>query len=187
MAAVSSLAIPSSSWTSAATTSSPSALPGTPTSDVRRLCRSYPHPTALDTDSTWAASTFTLRRLHRPPTKRLIFIHNYNHAEMQLLPAQSLLLYGDIAVMLPLAQAQTSTAPAASQNTPQDGRLKLAEEAFRAGSAAYLQNDLQTAHMQFAKLVELAPEVAAGHTAFRNRIACRRRCPFRRNSTSAGA
>ena len=65
---VSSLAIPSSSWTSAATTSSPSALPGTPTSADRRLCRSYPHPMALDTDSTWAASTFTSRRLRRRHT-----------------------------------------------------------------------------------------------------------------------
>ena len=85
---------------------------------------------------------------------------------MQLLPVQSLLLYGVIAATLPLAQAQTSTAPAASQNTSPDARLKLAEEAFRAGSAAYLQNDLHSAHMQFAKLVELAPEVAAGHSAF---------------------
>jgi len=114
----------------------------------------------------WAGSTFTLHRLQRPRTKRSIFIHNYNHAEMQLLPVQSLLLYGVIAATLPLAKAQTSTAPTASQNTSADTRLKLAEEAFRAGSAAYLQNDLRSAHMQFAKLVELAPEVAAGHSAF---------------------
>jgi protein O-GlcNAc transferase len=114
----------------------------------------------------WAASTFTLRRLHRRRTKRLTFIHNYNHGEMQFFPAQSLLLYGVLAATLPLAQAQTSTAPAASQNASTDARLKLAEEAFRAGSAAYLQNDLHSAHMQFAKLVELAPGVAAGHSAF---------------------
>ncbi len=85
---------------------------------------------------------------------------------MQFLPVQSLLLYSVIAATVPLAQAQTSTGPAAGQNTSSDARLKLAEEAFRAGSAAYLQNDLHSAHMQFAKLVELAPQVAAGHSAF---------------------
>ena len=67
--------------------------------------------------------------------------------------------------MLLPAQAQTSTAPA-SQKAPSEARLRLADEAFRAGSAAYLRNDLQTAHAQFAKLVQLAPKVAAGHTAF---------------------
>ncbi len=50
---------------------------------------------------------------------------------------------------------------------PQQAKdLKSAEDAFRAGSAAYLQNDLHSAHIQFAKLVQLAPEVAAGHSAF---------------------
>ena len=44
--------------------------------------------------------------------------------------------------------------------------MKLADEAFRAGSAAYLRNDLHSAHIQFAKLVQLAPRIAAGHTAF---------------------
>ena len=67
--------------------------------------------------------------------------------------------------MLALAQAQTSTAPA-NQKTPLEARLKSADEAFRAGSAAYQKNDLHTAHIQFAKLVQLAPKVAAGHTAF---------------------
>src|ERR1700722_17382223 len=56
---------------------------------------------------------------------------------------------------------QAAPAPAATSD-----RVKEAEEAFRAGSAAYLQNDLLTAHIQFAKVVKLAPEVAAGHSAF---------------------
>ena len=87
-----------------------------------------------------------------------LFIHSYNHAEMQFFPARSLLLYGVIATMSPLTQAQTSTAPAPSQNASADARLKSAEEAFRAGSAAYLQNDLHSAHIQFAKVVQLAPK-----------------------------
>ncbi len=51
-----------------------------------------------------------------------------------------------------------------SRNTA--ANLKAADDAFRAGSIAYQQNDLRTAHAQFAKLVQLAPNVAAGHTAF---------------------
>jgi protein O-GlcNAc transferase len=81
---------------------------------------------------------------------------------MRFFRARSLFLFA--ALLLP-AQAQTSTAPA-SQKTPSEARLRLADEAFRAGSAAYLRDDLQTAHLQFAKLVQLAPKVAAGHTAF---------------------
>jgi protein O-GlcNAc transferase len=88
--------------------------------------------------------------------------HNYNKREMQFFAARSLFLF---ASMLPLARAQTSTAPP-SQKAPSQARLKSADEAFRAGSAAYLRNDMQTAHVQFAKLVQLAPKVAAGHTAF---------------------
>jgi tetratricopeptide (TPR) repeat protein len=97
-------------------------------------------------------------------TKDLVFIDN--HAEMQFFQARSLLLYGVIAAVLPLAQAQTAAAPDAGSKTSTNARLKLAEEAFRAGSAAYLRNDLHSAHIQFAKLVELAPGVGAGHTAF---------------------
>jgi protein O-GlcNAc transferase len=85
---------------------------------------------------------------------------------MQFFLARSLFLYGAIAAMLPLAWAQTSTTPPTSQESSSQARLRLADEAFRAGSAAYLRNDLQTAHVQFAKLVQLAPKVAAGHTAF---------------------
>ncbi len=85
---------------------------------------------------------------------------------MRSFQARSLLLHGAIAIMLPLAQAQTVAAPATTATTPTSENLKSAEDAFRAGSAAYLQDDLPSAHIQFAKLVQLAPEVAAGHTAF---------------------
>src|SRR5712664_3435564 len=84
---------------------------------------------------------------------------------MHFVQAHSLFLLGIMAAY-PAAQAQTSTAPATNPKTSANARLKLADEAFRAGSAAYLQNDLHSAHIQFAKLVQLAPGVAAGHTAF---------------------
>ena len=87
-------------------------------------------------------------------------------SDMRFFQARSLLLHGAIAIMLPLAQAQTAAAPDATATTPTSENLKSAEDAFRAGSAAYLQNDLHSAHIQFAKLVQLAPEVAAGHSAF---------------------
>jgi protein O-GlcNAc transferase len=96
----------------------------------------------------------------------LTFIHDYNHADMQFLRARSLFLFGIVAAMLPSAQGQTPTAPAANPKVSANARLKLADEAFRAGSAAYLRNDLHSAHIQFAKVVQLAPGVAAGHTAF---------------------
>jgi tetratricopeptide (TPR) repeat protein len=84
---------------------------------------------------------------------------------MQFLRTHSLFLLGIIVTCQP-APAQTSAAHAASPNASAGEKLKLADEAFRAGSAAYLRNDLHTAHVQFAKLVQLAPGVAAGHTAF---------------------
>jgi tetratricopeptide (TPR) repeat protein len=84
---------------------------------------------------------------------------------MQFLRTHSFFLLG-IMVAYSAASAQTSTTPAASSNAAGREKLKLADEAFRAGSAAYLRNDLHTAHVQFARLVELAPAVAAGHTAF---------------------
>src|SRR5277367_1576880 len=87
-------------------------------------------------------------------------------SEMRFFQARSLLLRGVMATFLPLAQAQTITAPPATSATSADERLKFAEETCRAGSAAYLQNDLHSAHVQFAKLVLIAPEVAAAHTAF---------------------
>jgi Flp pilus assembly protein TadD len=49
---------------------------------------------------------------------------------------------------------------------PQQQSLHAAEEAFKAGSAAAAQHDLAVAHREFAKVVRLAPKVAAGHTAF---------------------
>src|ERR1700730_11568861 len=85
---------------------------------------------------------------------------------MLFLRAPPLFLFGIVAAMLPPAPAQTSTAPAANPKTSPNAQLKLADEAFRAGSAAYLRNDLHSAHLQFAKVVQLAPAVAAGHTAF---------------------
>jgi tetratricopeptide (TPR) repeat protein len=96
---------------------------------------------------------------------RSTFLHRYNHAVMQFPPARSLLLLGIMAAMRPMAQAQTSTAAANSEGST-SARLKSAEGAFRAGSAAYQKNDLLSAHIQFRKLVELAPGVAASHTAF---------------------
>jgi protein O-GlcNAc transferase len=85
---------------------------------------------------------------------------------MQFLKTRSLLLLGMMAAMFPLALAQTSPAPGADPKASANARLKSAEEAFRAGSAAYMRNDLLSAHIQFRKLVELAPGVAAGHSAF---------------------
>ncbi|HEY6412349.1 MAG TPA: tetratricopeptide repeat protein [Edaphobacter sp.] len=70
-----------------------------------------------------------------------------------------------VAVMMPLAQAQTSTARPHS-SADKNENLRAADAAFRAGSAAFQQNDLHTAHVQFARLVRLAPQIAAGHTAF---------------------
>src|SRR6516225_3504082 len=54
---------------------------------------------------------------------------------------------------------------APSQKSPADA-IKAADAAFRAGSAAYQRNDLRTAHTEFARVVHLAPKIAAGHTAF---------------------
>ena len=85
---------------------------------------------------------------------------------MQFLQTHSLFLLGIMAATLPSAHAQTSGAPVANTKTSANARLKLADEAFRSGSAAYLRNDLHSAHIQFAKVVQLAPGVATGHTAF---------------------
>lgn len=69
-------------------------------------------------------------------------------------------------IMQPLVWAQTPTAPPARSASSATVRRKAADEAFRAGSAAYRQNDLHAAHVQFARVVQLAPDVAAGHSAF---------------------
>ncbi len=84
---------------------------------------------------------------------------------MQLFQTGSLLIFSLLAI-IPLARAQTTSMPATPVLTATSDRVKEAEEAFRVGSAAYLQNDLLSAHIQFAKVVKLAPEVAAGHSAF---------------------
>src|ERR1700721_4736031 len=83
--------------------------------------------------------------------------------------ARSSLLTAFLAVVLSWlhvdAPAQTATHSAKTDpNSAAD--LKAADAAFRAGSAAYQRNDLRTAHAEFATLVQLAPSVAAGSTAF---------------------
>jgi protein O-GlcNAc transferase len=83
---------------------------------------------------------------------------------MQFHSLRSLLLLGVMTATFPQGRPQTSTTSSVDPDT--SARLKAAEEAFRAGSAAYQQNDLLSAHIQFRKLVELAPGVAASHTAF---------------------
>src|ERR1700757_3082658 len=60
--------------------------------------------------------------------------------------------------LLNLPAAAISQTPPASDQT-------AATEAFRAGRAAMEQNDLTLAHAEFAKVVKLAPNVAAGHSA----------------------
>jgi tetratricopeptide (TPR) repeat protein len=82
---------------------------------------------------------------------------------MKLFHSRSLLFYSVLAIT-PLAKAQTTSTPASPSS--QADNVKEAEDAFRSGSAAYLQNDLLSAHIQFAKVVKLAPEVAAGHLSF---------------------
>ncbi len=83
-------------------------------------------------------------------------------SDMRFSRAPSLLLHSVIAAILPLAQAQTVATPPATT----DEKLESAKEVFRAGSAAYQQNDLHSAHTQFAKLVLIVPDVAAAHSAF---------------------
>src|SRR5258707_14113539 len=58
--------------------------------------------------------------------------------------------------------------PNAAKHPPQPAQLSLpaAADAFKAGSEAMAQHDLASAHREFAKVVRLAPKVAAGHTAF---------------------
>jgi protein O-GlcNAc transferase len=112
------------------------------------------------------ATMSTLRRHQLKRPTPLPSIRNYNRAQMQLFPTRPLLRCIAFATIVPLAHAQTNSTVAASSQTSTTDRVKEAEEAFRSGSAAYLQNDLLSAHIQFAKVVKLAPEVAAGHTAF---------------------
>lgn len=89
---------------------------------------------------------------------------------MRLHPAHSSLLPIFFTAILLLAHAETSAqtnaTPSAKSSPAPVANLKAADAAFRAGSAAYQQNDLPTAHAQFAKVVHLTPNVAAGHTAF---------------------
>ena len=77
-----------------------------------------------------------------------------------------LLLNFFLVASLASAYAQVSKPNKDQSAATANSNLKAADAAFRAGSAAYQRNDLPTAHVEFAKLVKLAPNVAAGHTAF---------------------
>ena len=50
--------------------------------------------------------------------------------------------------------------------TAQTANVQQADRLFREGSAAFAAQNLSLAHADFAKLVKLVPQVAAGHTAF---------------------
>ena len=87
--------------------------------------------------------------------------------EMTRLPrasslARSLLLTALCTPSPHLVSQSRTQAPATT--TPTDN-VRAADTAFRAGSAAYQQGDLHTAHVQFARVVHLTPKVAAGHAA----------------------
>jgi tetratricopeptide (TPR) repeat protein len=84
-------------------------------------------------------------------------------ARSRLLP---LLLIAILPALRLDSSAQTNNVPSAKPNPSTTANLQAADEAFRAGSAAYQRNDLPTAHAQFARLVHLAPNVATGHTAY---------------------
>src|SRR5271170_5009774 len=60
-----------------------------------------------------------------------------------------------------VASSQANTSPA----TPNQDVVQSADAAFRAGHAAMDQNNLALAHAEFAKVVQLVPQVAAGHSA----------------------
>src|SRR5271166_4004216 len=54
---------------------------------------------------------------------------------------------------------------ASPPSTPDQETVQSADAAFRAGHAAMDQNNLALAHTEFAKVVQLVPQVAAGHSA----------------------
>ncbi len=56
--------------------------------------------------------------------------------------------------------------PSAKPTQPQTPNLKAAEQPFAQAPPPISRTICHTAHAQFAKLVHLAPKVAAGHTAF---------------------
>ncbi len=49
---------------------------------------------------------------------------------------------------------------------PSQAAVSAADTAFRAGSAAFERGDFRAAHAEFARVVRLAPKIAAGHSAF---------------------
>ncbi len=82
---------------------------------------------------------------------------------MEFLRIRSFLLVASLVAVLPASRAQSSKSTAVSPKPAvvSNDNLQAANAAFRAGSAAYMRNDLRTAHAEFAKLVGLAPSVAA--------------------------
>jgi protein O-GlcNAc transferase len=81
--------------------------------------------------------------------------HRYNQPDMRAPRKPSLLLCALLAAASSHAQAPAGEA----------ARLQQAGAAFRAGHAAFLRNDLPTAHSEFAKAVRLAPKIAPAHSA----------------------
>ena len=66
----------------------------------------------------------------------------------------------------PPSTTQTPPQPTATPDSTTDqATVEAATLAFRAGHAAMEQNDLAVAHTEFAKVVQLLPRVAAGHSA----------------------
>jgi protein O-GlcNAc transferase len=70
------------------------------------------------------------------------------------------LLMGLLVTIPPVANAQATEHPAAV------GERSAADKAFHAGYAAVQGNDLGAAEADFAEVVRLSPEVAAGHAAY---------------------
>src|SRR6185312_6321218 len=96
-------------------------------------------------------------RAESPALESAISESKYNDAAMPK-PRASFLLLCLFAFSPALAQSKKAATT--------ESNLRAATAAFRAGSAAYQHNDLRTAHAEFAKLVRLEPQVAAGHSAF---------------------
>ena len=59
-----------------------------------------------------------------------------------------------------------SAASVAQTAKPADANARQADRLFRSGSTAFAAGDLSAAHVDFARLVRLAPQVGAAHTAY---------------------
>ena len=71
---------------------------------------------------------------------------------------------GVVTLYLCLAQALPLSGQGKAPS-PQAATLNAAGTAFREGSAAFAAGDLKAAHAAFARAVQLAPEIAAAHSA----------------------